>query len=94
MVKSTKIEPKKFKCIECGNSFDTYVKNCSACGANLLLSEDVQNKSTQLMLIVMTLSSTSTIMYFIESFMKIFSGIFACFAVFALCRLFKSDWDR
>jgi hypothetical protein len=26
--------------------------------------------------------------------MKIFSGIFACFAVFALCRLFKNDWDR
>ncbi len=90
-----KTEPKKFKCIECSNKFDTYVKNCSACGANLLQSEDVQKNSTQLMLIVLTLSSTSTILYFLENTtMKIFSGIFACFAVFALYRLFKSDWDR
>ena len=95
MVKSMKIEAKKFKCIECSNKFDTYVENCSACGANLLKSEDVQKKSTQLMLIVLTLSSTSTILYFIEnSNMKILSGIFACFAVFALYQLFKSDWDR
>ena len=95
LVKSMEIEAKKFKCIECSNKFDTYVENCSACGANLLKSEDVQKKSTQLMLIVLTLSSTSTILYFIEnSNMKILSGIFACFAVFALYRLFKSDWDR
>ena len=95
LVKSMKIEPKKFKCIECSNKFDTYVEKCSACGANLLQSEDVQKKSTQLMLIVLTLSSTSTILYFIENTsMKIFSGIFACFAVFALYKLFKSDWDR
>tara|TARA_Y100001954_G_C15591298_1_gene493339 strand:+ start:380 stop:655 length:276 start_codon:yes stop_codon:yes gene_type:complete len=90
-----KLETKKFKCIECNNEFDTYVENCSACGANLLKSEDLQKKSNRLMLIVLTLSSISTILYFIEnSSMKIFSGIFACFAVFALYRLFKSDWDR
>ena len=95
LVKSMKTEPKKFKCLECSNKFDTYVDNCSACGANLLQSEDVQKKSNQLMLIVLTLSSTSTILYFIENnTMKIFSGIFACCAVFALYRLFKSDWDR
>tara|TARA_B100001057_G_scaffold342472_1_gene343377 strand:- start:159 stop:434 length:276 start_codon:yes stop_codon:yes gene_type:complete len=90
-----KLETKKFKCIECNNKFDTYVEHCSACGANLLKSEDFQKKSNRLMLIVLTLSSISTILYFIEnSSMKIFSGIFACFAVFALYRLFKSDWDR
>ena len=95
MVKSMKIGPKKFKCIECSNKFDTYVENCSDCGANLLKSEDVQKKSTQLMLIVLTLSSTSTILYFRENTtMKIFGGIFACFAIFALYRLFKNDWDR
>ena len=87
--------PKKFKCIECNNKFDTYVENCSACGANLLQSEYLQKKSNRLMLIILTLSSISTILYFIEySSMKIFSGIFACFAVFTLYRLFKSDWDR
>ena len=89
------LEPKKFKCIECNNKFDTYVENCSACGANLLQSEEIQKKSNRLMLIVLTLSSISTILYFIEnSSMKIFSGIIAYFAVFALYRLFKSDWDR
>tara|TARA_X000000368_G_scaffold162837_1_gene128345 strand:- start:547 stop:831 length:285 start_codon:yes stop_codon:yes gene_type:complete len=94
-VKSVKLEPKKFKCIECNNKFDTYVENCSACGANLLQSEDVQKKSTHLMLIVLTLSSISTLLYFIEnSSMKLFSGIFAFVAVVALYRLFKSDWDR
>ena len=40
-----KLETKKFKCIECNNEFDTYVENCSACGANLLKSEDLQKKS-------------------------------------------------
>ncbi len=95
LAKGMKLETKKFKCIECNNEFDTYVENCSACGANLLKSEDLQKKSNRLMLIVLTLSSISTILYFIEnSSMKIFSGIFACFAVFALYRLFKSDWDR
>ena len=95
MVKSVKLKPKKFKCIECNNTFDTYVENCSACGANLLQSEDVQKKSSHLMLIVLTSSSISTFLYFVENTsMKIFSGIFACFAVFALYRLFKSDWDR
>ena len=90
-----KLETKKFKCIECNNKFDTYVANCSACGANLLKSEDVQKKSTQLMIIVLTSSSISTILYFTENnSMKIFSGIFAFFAVFALYRLFKTDWDR
>ena len=90
-----KLEPKKFKCIECNNKFDTYVENCSACGANLLQSEDVQKNSNRLMLIILTLSSISTILYFIEnSSMKIFSGIFASLAVVALYRLFKNDWDR
>ena len=89
------LEPKKFKCIECNNKFDTYVENCSACGANLLQSEEMLKKSNRLMLIVLTLSSMSTILYFIEnSSMKIFSGIFGCFAVFALYALFKIDWDR
>ena len=89
------LEPKKFKCIECNNKFDTYVENCSSCGANFLQSEDVQKKSTHLMLIVLTLSSISTLLYFIENdSMKIFSGIFAFVAVVALYRLFKSDWDR
>jgi len=89
------LEPKKFKCIECNNKFDTYVENCSACGANIRQSEEVQKKSNRLMLIVLTLSSISTILYFIEnSSMKILSGIIAYFAVFALYKLFKSDWDR
>ena len=90
-----KLEPKKFKCIECNNKFDTYVENCSDCGANLLQFEDAQKKSNQLMLIVLILSSISTILYFIEiGSVKILSGIFASFAVFTLYKIFKSDWDR
>ncbi len=90
-----KLEPKKFKCIECNNRFDTYVENCSACGANLLQSEDLQKKSACLMLIVLILSSISTVLYFIEiNSMKIFSGIFAAYTVVLLYRIFKSDWDR
>ena len=95
LVKSLELEPKKFKCIECNNKFDTYVENCSACGSNLLQSEDIQKKSIYLMLLILTLSSISTFVYFIDNgSMKIFSGIFASFALVALYRLFKNDWDR
>ena len=46
------IKPKKFKCIECNNRFDTYVENCLTCGANILKSEEIQKQATYLMLII------------------------------------------
>lgn len=90
-----KVGSKKFKCIECGQKFDTYVENCIACGANFLDSEDVQKKSTQLMLVICSLSSMSALLYFIDyGSMKLFSGVFCLLAIIALSRLFKLDWDR
>ena len=40
------IKPKKFKCIECNNRFDTYLENCLTCGANILKSEEIQKQAT------------------------------------------------
>ena len=89
------LKPKKFKCIECNNRFDTYVENCFACGANILKSEDIQKQATFLMLIILSASSLSTIFYFVESGpIKIFSAAFGLLAITTLCRLFRLDWDR
>ena len=90
-----KVKPKKFKCIECNNRFDTYVENCFACGANILKSENIQKQATFLMLIILSASSLSTIFYFVESGpIKIFSAAFGLLAITTLCRLFRLDWDR
>jgi DNA-directed RNA polymerase subunit RPC12/RpoP len=90
-----KVRSQKFKCIECGHKFDTYVDNCFACGANFLDSEEVLKKSTQLMLVICSMSSISAVLYFVDNgSMKLFSGIFFLFAIIALSRLFKMDWDR
>ena len=90
-----KMGSKKFKCIECGQKFDTYVENCFACGVNFLDSEEVLKTSTQLMLVICSLSSISALLYFIDNgSMILFSGVFCLFAIIALARLFKMDWDR
>ena len=89
------IKPKKFKCIECNNSFDTYLENCLGCGANILKSEDIQKQATYLMLIILSASSMSAIFYFVEtSPIKIFSATFGLLAVSNLVKLFRLDWDR
>ena len=89
------IKPKKFKCIECNNKFDTYLENCLACGANILKSEDIQKQATYLMLIIMSASSVSAILYSVETGpMKIFSAAFGLLAVAKLVKLFRLDWDR
>jgi hypothetical protein len=90
-----KMASQKFKCIECGQKFDTYAENCLACGANFLDSEEVLKTSTQLMLVICSLSSISALLYFVDNgSMKLFSGVFCLFAIIALSRLFKMDWDR
>ena len=89
------IKPKKFKCIECNNRFDTYLENCLACGANILKSEDIQKQATYLMLIILSASSLSAILYFVETGpIKIFSAAFGLLAVAKLVKLFRLDWDR
>ena len=86
---------KKFKCIECSNRFDTYVENCPTCGANILKSEDIQKQATNLMVIILSASSMSAILYFVEtSPIKIFSAAFGLLAVTELFKLFRLDWDR
>ena len=76
------IKPKKFKCIECNNKFDTYLENCLACGANILKSEDIQKQATYLMLIILSASSISAILYFVENGpIKIFSAAFGLLAI-------------
>ena len=88
-------KPKKFKCIECNNSFDTYLENCLACGANILKSENIQKQATYLMLIILSASSMSAIFYFVETgSIKIFSAAFGLLAVSNLVKLFRLDWDR
>ena len=90
-----RIEHKKFQCIECNTKFDTYAENCLACGANILKSEDIQRTSTYLMLIILSLSSLSTLLYFMENdLINIFSGVFGLIAAAALYKLFQLDWDR
>ena len=89
------IKPKKFKCIECNNRFDTYVENCLTCGANILKSENIQKQATYLMLIILSASSMSAILYFVETGpIKVFSAAFGLLAVIKLVRLFRLDWDR
>ena len=89
------IKPKKFKCIECNNRFDTYLENCLACGANILKSEDIQKQATYLMLFILSASSMSAILYFVETGpIKIFSAAFGLLAVAKLVKLFRLDWDR
>ena len=89
------IKPKKFKCIECNNRFDTYLENCLTCGANILKSEDIQKQATYLMLIILSASSMSAILYFVETGpIKIFSAAFGLLAVTKLIKLFRLDWDR
>ena len=90
-----KVESKKFKCIECGQKFDTYVENCFACGANFLDSEEVLKKTTQLMLVICSMSSIGALLYFIDNgSMRLFSVVFCLFSIIALSRLFKMDWNR
>ena len=90
-----RIEHKKFKCIECNNSFDTYLKNCLTCGANILKSEDIQKQATYLMVIILSASSMSAILYLVETGpIKIFSAAFGLLAVTKLIKLFRLDWDR
>ena len=90
-----KIKPKKFKCIECNNGFDTYLENCLACGANILKSEVIQKRATYLMLIILSASSMSAILYFVETgSIKIFSAAFGLLAIAKMVSLFKLDWDR
>ena len=89
------IKPKKFKCIECNNRFDTYVENCLTCGANILKSEEIQKQATYLMLIILSSSSMSAVLYFLEMGpIKVFSAAFGLLAVIKLVRLFRLDWDR
>lgn len=89
------IKPKKFKCIECNNRFDTYLENCLTCGANILKSENIQKQATYLMLIILSASSMSAILYFVETGpIKVFSAAFGLLAVIKLFRLFRLDWDR
>ena len=89
------IKPKKFKCIECNNRFDTYLENCPACGANILNSEDIQKQATYLMLIILSASSMSAILYFVETGpIKIFCAAFGLLAITKLVKLFRLDWDR
>ena len=89
------IKPKKFKCIECNNRFDTYVENCLTCGANIFKSEEIQKQSTYLMFIILSASSMSAILYFVENGpIKIFSAAFGLLAVTKLFTLFRLDWDR
>ena len=89
------IKPKKFKCIECNNRFDTYLENCLTCGANILKSEDIQKQATYLMLFILSASSMSAILYFVETGpIKIFSAAFGLLAVAKLVKLFRLDWDR
>ena len=89
------IKPKKFKCIECNNRFDTYLENCLACGANILNSEDIQKQATYLMLIILSASSMSAILYFVETGpIKIFCAAFGLLAITKLVKLFRLDWDR
>ena len=89
------IKPKKFKCIECNNRFDTYVENCLTCGANILKSEDIQKQATNLMLIILSASSMSAVLYFVETGpIKVFSATFGLLTVIKLARLFRLDWDR
>ena len=89
------IKPKKFKCIECNNRFDTYLENCLTCGANILKSEEIQKQATYLMLIILSASSMSAILYFVENGpIKIFSAAFGLLAVSKLVKLFRLDWDR
>ena len=89
------IKPKKFKCIECNNRFDTYLENCLACGANILKSEVIQKQATYLMLIILSASSVSAILYFVETGpIKIFSAAFGLLAVTKVVKLFRLDWDR
>ena len=89
------IKPKKFKCIECNNRFDTYLENCLTCGANILKSENIQKQATYLMLIILSASSMSAILYFVETGpIKIYSAAFGLLAVIKLFKLFRLDWDR
>ena len=89
------IKPKKFKCIECNNKFDTYLENCLACGANILKSEDIQKQATYLMLIILSASAMSAILYFVKTGpIEILSAAFAMLAVTKLIKLFRLDWDR
>ena len=93
--KNLEIKPKKFKCIECNNRFDTYLENCLTCGANILKSENIQKQATYLMLIILSASSMSAILYFVETGpIKVFSAAFGLLAVIKLVRLFRLDWDR
>ena len=90
-----KIKSKKFKCIECNYRFDRYLENCLACGANILKSEDIQKQATYLMFIILSASSVSAILYFVETGpIKIFSAAFGLLAVAKLVKLFRLDWDR
>ena len=89
------IKPKKFKCIECNNRFDTYLENCLTCGANILRSENIQKQATYLMLIILSASSMSAILYFVETGpIKIFCAAFGLLAITKLVKLFRLDWDR
>ena len=89
------IKPKKFKCIECNNRFDTYAENCPTCGVNILQSEDIQKQATYLMVIILSASSISAILYFVEiGPIKLFSAAFGLLAVSKLVKLFRLDWDR
>ena len=89
------IKAKKFKCIECNNRFDTYLENCLTCGANILKSEDVQKQATHLMLIILSASSMSAILYFVETGpIKIFCAAFGLLAITKLVKIFRLDWDR
>ena len=94
-IENLKIKPKKFKCIECNNGFDKYLEDCPACGANILKSEVIQKQATYLMLIILSASSMSAILYFVETGpIKIFSAAFGLLAVGKMLRLFRLDWDR
>ncbi len=93
--KNLEIKPKKFKCIECNYRFDRYLENCLACGANILKSEDIQKQATYLMLIILSTSSVSAILYFVETGpIKISCAAFGLLAVTTLVKLFQLDWDR
>ena len=62
---------------------------------NILKSEDIQKQATYLMIIILSASSVSAILYFVETGpIKIFSAAFGLLAVAKLVKLFRLDWDR